>query len=831
MIVLHSAMRPRNTASSQVATAELRRMEHAKKDITRERADIAGFTLLFKDEETERKWRYSCFPKRAQMTARFLFMSGLYQALFFMSDVSDNDNSIFFKGCWRLGCGLTCWTLCFLVATSLIMPSQIMLFYVQLLYGGLSLFLHFLGRDRVGTWDFLILVYGLCFFMLPKISPLNFIHSFMGSSILSIGFIYISAFWLDLDQWILSTIFLLVISVAFMYIAYSSEKSSRERWLLRQRLNREHIDLQMVASSIQGDLTAAARYRSDRQGGPRPAPRVSNSSSTREKSQTERMNNFFKGLAAWAICMSLGYAFQVIGADEEPGVRSNSKPFALLMHTMGFSIFLLYFTGQMRWFVINGVVGMIMLWIFNETGLDNRWAVISTHSIGYFILALVVVSSILVFGGVVLVWTHLIDFLMNILNRYPEVKEEIRQEKILEQVLVRYLADMPRPAVLQRPSSLAEEEAGLEKSSQTAESENISTLCEKYKRDSIDLSASPGKHQEDIFFTTEPGCRKLSRVLEAKKPNSCYFCSKNEAIFLLPACSGWTPRDRSNGGTLPMCTPYSELAHTRDSLNIQLVELKRRAVAAEEECRDLREQMNKTEEISQMQKIADANMILSLQQQIGESNFRLEEEAKRRDKDIDDIISQHNTQLSEIKKLYKNVQTKQRKFLAHHQGQSSASSGDQNSDRAVDAHSVAPLANVCPMPVDADEPVGFISNNLPDENSERSRKDTDNNINGDFSDIQRDFDRYCYVIFQDYTAANYLLQHSLLFFDQFCRLWNESFAEVQKLLVSGSFTSRWGTLYDLNKDGTAQESPQVRMKYAIHLTKDNTDDNTGKMRP
>jgi hypothetical protein len=337
--------------------------------------------------------------------------SGLYQALFFMSDISDNNNSVFFKGCWRLACGLTCWLLCFLVATTLILPSQMMLFYVQLLYGGLSLFLHFLGREHVGTWDFLILVYGLCFFTLPKISPLDFIHSFMGSSILSIGFIYLSAFWLDMEQWVLSTIFLLVISLLFMYIAYSSEKSSRERWLLRQRLNREHIDLQLVASSIQGDMAAAARYRHTAHGmgggtGGINSSRGSASSHstgtpisrdgggththtstgttaassmgrTSAQTQTERMNNFFKGLAAWAICMSMGYAFQMLGADVDPDLpemkpRSNSKAFALLMHTMGFSIFLLYYTGQMRWFLINGVVGMLMLWIFNETGLDNR---------------------------------------------------------------------------------------------------------------------------------------------------------------------------------------------------------------------------------------------------------------------------------------------------------------------------------------------------------------------------------------------------------------------------------------------------------------------------
>lgn len=669
-------MRPRNTTSTLAAAEQLRKLENSKKDITHERTDIAGFTLLFKDEDTERKWRLSCFPKRSKFTARFLFMSGLYQALFFMSDITDNNNAIFFKGCWRLACGLACWTLCFLVATMLILPSQILLFYVQLLYGGLSLFLHFLGREQVGSWDFLIVVYGLCFFMLPKISPLNFIHSFMGSSILSLGYIYLSSFWLNMEQWILSTIYLFIISVLFMYISYSSEKSSRERWLLRQRLNREHIDLQMVASSIQGDMAAAARYRADMPAGlARPRPSLAavppNASVGREKgvlSQEEKMNNFFKGIAAWAICMSMGYAFQVLGADAEPaGVKSNSKAFALLMHSMGFSIFLLYFTGQMRWFIINGVVGMLMLWIFNETGLDNRWAVISTHSIGYFILTLVVVSSILVFGGVVLVWTHLIDFLMNILNRYPEVKEEIRQEKILESVLVRYLAEMPRPTVLHRPISLAEEEAGMES--------RMLDQCEQTYDDQYQLATHSEIEDLDNYgpprvlsdSCTALAQKKLSRVLQAKKPNCCFFCSKNEPLYLLPACAGWTPRDHCDNGVLPMCTPYTELAHARDSLNTKLNELSRKDHELEEANQLLKKRLEAIEEAYTKQKVDDDVIILAMQKKLDDSNRRLTEEIQRREKDINDIISQHNTQLSDIKRLYKTLQARQKVFLVQHQ--------------------------------------------------------------------------------------------------------------------------------------------------------------------
>lgn len=69
--------------------------------------------------------------------------------------------------------------------------------------------------------------------------------------------------------------------------------------------------------------------------------------------------------------------------------------------------------------------------------MDNKWMVFSTHSVGYVLLAAVIIAMILIFGGVVLVWSHLIDFLKEILVKYPEVKKNIRDNKVLEQVIIR----------------------------------------------------------------------------------------------------------------------------------------------------------------------------------------------------------------------------------------------------------------------------------------------------------------------------------------------------------------------------------------------------------
>lgn len=125
-----------------------------------------------------------------------------------------------------------------------------------------TLTIHFLNRKEYSHWDFLFLVYGLCFYALPKMTPLNFIYSCYGTILFSLSFIYLSAFWLKtMSEWMLSSIGILAIAIPFTYISYSSEKIERERWLLRQRLHRDHIDLQIVASSIADDLNRASHWR------------------------------------------------------------------------------------------------------------------------------------------------------------------------------------------------------------------------------------------------------------------------------------------------------------------------------------------------------------------------------------------------------------------------------------------------------------------------------------------------------------------------------------------------------------------------------------------
>jgi hypothetical protein len=385
-------------------------------------------------------------------------------------------------------------------------------FWINVCYGIPSLSIFYLARPNVSVYDSLYLVYGLCFFMLPKISPLNFIFGFSGAGMFTVLFIYVSSFRLSFQQWLLSNIFLMVVVLLFCYVSYSSERVSRERWLLRERLKREKINLRIVASSIQDDLSKAAnderpfpldviRQRtwvhpkekairllatfganvgrsagvdvpagdmnspenemheklSDAGDDDRPTQAAGKTFSSYPArrwidrdhgssipspvySKQKRVELFFKGIAGWALCYGMGYTFDFISNSQSMKHKSevnSSAAFALLMHSMGFSVFLMSFTGQIRWLALNGIVGLALMWVFNKTGMDAKWVVFSTHSVGYVLLAAVIVVMILVFGGVVLVWTHLIDFLKDVLVRYPEVKDELSEKKVLEQVLIR----------------------------------------------------------------------------------------------------------------------------------------------------------------------------------------------------------------------------------------------------------------------------------------------------------------------------------------------------------------------------------------------------------
>lgn len=659
-----------------------------KKELRQEESQIGLFTLMFGDSDMERIWSIQHLPRHIAITTRYLFAASVFQGLFYWSDILEldtNHDSINNIGLIRFALGGIPLLCCFLVATGLVVPTQMTIMWINVLYGIPSLALFYWGRSKPSHWDSLFMIYGLCFFMLPKMSPLNFIYGFSGASMFSILYMYISSFNLSFQQWLLSSTFLLVVVALFSYISYSSERVSRERWLLRQRLQRERINLRIVASSIQDDMKRAneevlspiygnqidaqektLKLLSTKGGGAQHDKRsednhVHEYMSASEKSiQEKRIVLFFKGLAAWALCYGMGYTFDLVSAKSQAIIKINasevnsSAAFALLMHSMGFSVFLMYFTGQIRWLALNGVLGLTMLWIFNRSGMDNRWVVFSTHSVGYVLLFVVVIVMILVFGGVVLVWSHLIDFLKDILIRYPEVKDGLSENKLIEQVLIRYISDIPKiNSKLTSPHILEVYKDHNENSSDaTYDSESRTTIAvQPNSNNNINKSKTrqSNKDSDSPVLTC--------KILEPRKAHCCFFCLKENQHFLIPACKGWSQQQNTVDGqgvkVINICTPYTEMAKMRDDMN-------KAASDALNELQSIKA-INSRLELKAAEAISLASRLQAKVSELETTSIRaqvtaeaqLATERRQRDIDVNTIISEHNHQLTELKRLFK----------------------------------------------------------------------------------------------------------------------------------------------------------------------------------
>jgi hypothetical protein len=650
---------------------------------------------------------------------------------------------------------------CFLVATGLLVPTQSTIWWMNICYAIPTLSLFYFARAIPSHWDCLFLIYGLCFFMLPKISPLNFIFGIVGAAVLSVIFIYISSFRLSLQQWLLSTCILLMMTTLFGYMCYCSEKLSREKWLLHARLKREKINFRIVSSlSIQDDFNRTVSEENPFHVNvntvlPLPASTVStisptaansnssnplsyladavvgiansgrrrlsgsygstdstssspnkdtgsndssdddtniiidsntlyeaymqsnNSSSTSSSgndsladstvsaadeermNKEKRMTKFYRGIFAWAICYSMAYAFDVEEVNKSPA-------FALLMHTMGFSIFLVVLTQQIRWLALNGIVGLTMLWAFNQAGIRAEWVVFSTHSVGYIILFAVVVIMILVFGGVVFVWSHLLDFLKDILVKYPQVKTELSEDKILENLIVGFLAELPntKSALLVHSKHVVhaeDEERGrdaVSKSSPSAASVGgavtasvahiagkpagiTSSSNNKHNKKSAGNALSVNLNGVPSVANPEQYCKP---ILSARRPNVCYFCYSPSPQLLIPACEGWQNNNAGTGantsassgnagGGIKMCTPYTEAVNKKETALRKIDELHA--------------------QVERMKIDFDARAAKITV----EWKDTLAAEKRAHDAAIQSIITQHNQQLGEVKRLYRAYKT------------------------------------------------------------------------------------------------------------------------------------------------------------------------------
>lgn len=648
-----------------------------KKDLRNEIKEIGVFTLFFSDSHVEARWNRLHLKRHLSITTRFLFVAALFQGLFFWSDCIERQPHLFNLAIIRICIGGLSLLGSFLVASGLLVPTQGAMLMMNLTYGLPTMAVFYLTRKTLSHWHSLYLVYGMIFMILPKVSPLNFMYAFGGALMFTLSFIVLSAFRLPLQQWLLSNCLLFIVIMLFCYDSYNSERLSRERWLLRDRLQREHINLKIVASSIQDDLSKTSAdlnpstlsssvfstlkasnavnmnstfARSGGSGGP---DAKSNESASKED-QSKRFVLFFKGLIAWALCYAFGYSFDFIAlpiSSLHHREVNSSAAFALLMHSMGFSIFLLYFTGQIRWLALNGIVSLLIMFLFNQSGMSPKWVIFSTHSLGYVLLFAVIVIMILVFGGVVLVWHHLVSFLKDVLSRYPQVKDELGQNKLLESVLIRYIADMPSTNLFQTdtPHELVIEYGKDEESSRSVSSSALQANADKQ---------APPKATETLKAPTR-------KTLESRRPNTCFFCLKGDPEVLVPACCGWEQRvnvDKPSG--ISMCTPYTDMVLLRDAMETRMKEALRECSFYQEKYAEMEIRLRDAIQVAEESRRHVSSSVVELKRKYGEvegivqrlvrtCEDKVKAEKRNFETKLQNLISQHNAQLADLKRQHK----------------------------------------------------------------------------------------------------------------------------------------------------------------------------------
>jgi hypothetical protein len=116
------------------------------------------------------------------------------------------------------------------------------------------------------------------------------------------------------------------------------------------------------------------------------------------------------------------------------------------------------------------------------------------------------------------------------------------------------------------------------------------------------------------------------KVLQTRRPATCYFCLANPQACLVPACRGWEPAPPSAAADslaprpqgINMCTPYTQLAQVRD-------EALARAEAAERACAELRAVAAQAE----AEKSAAKRALGASQDRLRETEARLHEMEQR----------------------------------------------------------------------------------------------------------------------------------------------------------------------------------------------------------
>lgn len=120
--------------------------------------------------------------------------------------------------------------------------------------------LHMYHRPQLTQWDALYVQYGVAFYTLPKISPLQYLQGLLGSGIIVSAYLWLLVFVRPMPLMELAlTVFYLVPSLyLFNHLAYATEKAARERWVPPHRLGTSRCTLRLLIAVVGTDLSPRA---------------------------------------------------------------------------------------------------------------------------------------------------------------------------------------------------------------------------------------------------------------------------------------------------------------------------------------------------------------------------------------------------------------------------------------------------------------------------------------------------------------------------------------------------------------------------------------------
>ncbi|ETW00082.1 hypothetical protein, variant [Aphanomyces invadans] len=508
---------------------------------------VNKYTLQFEDVNLEASFQAFSHTRKKTLWLRSLIPAAISHVVFAWGDSLEHDSShLQVTLPARLFLIVMQCSTYFLVKWDLVCADEKLMFALALCHGIPTLLLFTLQHTVLHQWDALFVVFGLSFYTIPKVTPLGFVHSMLGSAITVVIYFAIAVFCRpppNKVEVVLSFLYCAPVIWIFNTISYYSEYSSRERFILRQRLSTERISL------------AVSRTLN-------PTPATSSSlasTSTARQPPDVSGTTLFLGVLLWGVFTLGSFAsfpetFKFV--DEETG-------WAWFSHIAGVTVFLLVITRRLTLLMVVPLVGAVVLWLMSLV-LSSQWIIFSAHSVGYTLLVASAILTFGVFSTFLQAWHQLVAFLHRTCFLYPQLQDGLTQDfPLLDKIVSEYQAGFD-------PHVLAERQ----------------TCQDKLLSDGMDTLTLAGGETDDTHASNT-----IVSVLPSFKHGKCFFCNKNAIVHYVPTCGLWgkwmhwrmdanhivaqrgaTSSEKIGGlkPTVTMCTSYCDLQSKNRHLQEQM---------------------------------------------------------------------------------------------------------------------------------------------------------------------------------------------------------------------------------------------------------------------